>query len=145
MTFKKLIALCGLAAFVCLASPSRAGFNNNVLTGYQGYFNPAVVTTIAASGATSAAIQLGGAVPVGVYLPATFTGTTLTFTACDTLGGTYLVLKSTTSGTSLSYTVAQGTYVALDPKDFHGVNFLKIVSGSTEGSTRTLKIATKGF
>lgn len=145
MTFKKLIALCGLAAIVCLPTSSSALLSGGILTGYQGYFNPAVVTTIAASGATSAAVALGGFVPVGVYLPAAFTGTTLTFTACDTSGGTYLVLKSTTSGTSLSYTVVQGTYVALDPKDFQGVNFLKIVSGSTEGSTRTLKIAVKGF
>lgn len=141
MTFKKLITLCGLSALVCLA-PARAAAP---VTGYQGYFKPAITTTIAASGTTSAAVQLGGFVPVGIYLPATFTGTTLTFTACDTVGGTYLVLKSTTSGTSLSYTVAQGTYVALDPKDFQGVNFLKLVSGSTEGSTRTLKIALKGF
>lgn len=145
MSLKTLFALSALALLGLAQVASSAPVSTAVLTGYQGYFQPAVTTTITASGATSAAIPLKGFVPVGIYLPATFTGTTLTFTACDTAAGTYLVLKNTTSGTSLSYTVAQGTYVALDPKDFAGVNFLKLVSGSTEGSTRTLKIALKGL
>lgn len=152
MLIKKLIACCGLAAFTlfavyaCLVTPSYPDqVISGVASGYQGYFQPAVVTTIAASGATSAAIALKGYDLVGVYLPSVFTGTTLTFTACDTLAGTYVVVKSTTSGTTLSYTVGQGTYVAIDPKDLQGVNYLKLVSGSTEGSTRTLKLALKGL
>lgn len=147
MPIKKLVALLIGIGMSCLIVPAMGSLTPapSIITGYAGSFNPGVTATIAASAATTGAITLKGFVPVGIYLPGTFTGTSLTFTACDTSGGTYLVVKSTTSGTSLSYTVAQNTYVALDPKDFAGINYLKIVSGSTEGSARTLKIALKGL
>lgn len=111
----------------------------------QGSFQPAAVATIAASAATTGVIPLKGMSLVGIYFPAVFTGTAVTFTACDTEAGTFVPVKSTTSGSALSYTVAQGTYAAIDPAALAGVNFLKIVSGSTEGSARTLKLALKGL
>ncbi len=113
--------------------------------GYAGNFNSAVEVVIAASGTKSAAINLKGFTLCGVILPATFTGTALTFEVSDAIDGTFVPLKSTTSGSALSYTVAQATYAAIDPKDFQGVQFLKVVSGSTEGSARTLKLATRGM
>lgn len=115
------------------------------VSGYQGQFNTAIDAVIASSGTASAAIDLAGFTLCGILLPAAFTGTALTFQVSSAIGGTYVALKSTTSGTSLSYTVAQGTYAAIDPKDFQGVRFLKVVSGSTEGAARTLKLATRGF
>lgn len=114
-------------------------------SGYQGEFNPALSTTIANGQTKSAVISTGGLALCGIILPAAFTGTTLTFEACDTAAGTFVPVKSTTSGTALSYTVAQGTFAAIDPKDFQGIAFLKIVSGSSEGALRTLKLAMKGF
>lgn len=114
------------------------------MQGYQGEFIVSS-TTIPISTTETAAIPLNGFNLVGIYFPAAFTGTAITFEACDTLAGTYLVVKSTTSGSSLSYTVAQGTYAAIDPKDFYGINFLKIKSGSTEIAARTLVISLKGF
>ncbi len=117
---------------------------NTYSSGYQGNFNPAAPAVIALNGTVSAAIHLGGLVPCGILLPAAFTGVALTFQA-SVDGITYVVLKSTTSGTSLSYTVAQGTFCAVDPKDFYGVNYLKIVSGSSEGAARTLNVALRGF
>lgn len=115
------------------------------LNGYPGIFNTAIPAVIAASGTKTAAIDLGGFVLCGILLPAAFTGTAITFEVSDAIAGTYVALKTTTSGSALSYTVAQGTFAAIDPKDFQGVRFLKIVSGSTEGSARTLKLATRGF
>lgn len=146
MSIKNLVALVGIV-LACVSFPALGSLTGtpSLFSGYQGSFNPAASATIAASGTSTGSIALRGFVPVGIYLPATFTGTALTFTACDTAGGTYLVVKSTTSGTSLSYTVAQNTYIALDPKDFSGIAYLKIVSGSTEGSSRALKIALKGM
>lgn len=115
------------------------------LSGYQGQFNPAQSVVIASSATDSAAISCGGLVLCGVKLPATFTGTAISFLMCDTVDGTYVAVKSTTSGTALSYTVAQGTYCAIDPRDFQGISFLKIKSGSTEGAARTLVCSLKGF
>ncbi len=115
-----------------------------ILSGWQGNFNPALAAVIASSGTKTAAVHLGGMALCGIQFPATFTGTTVTFEASFD-GVTFVALKSTTSGSALSYTVAQGTFAAIDPKDFQGVNYLKVVSGSTEGAARTLQLAVKGL
>lgn len=114
------------------------------LTGYAGQLNPALQATIASGQTKSGVITLAGFTPVGILLPAAFTGTALTFEA--SIDGTnFFPVKAGTGGNALSYTVAQGTYAALDPKDFYGIQYLKVVSGSTEGAARTLNLAVKGF
>lgn len=114
------------------------------LSGFQGLMSPAVAAVIAMSTNITGVINLNGFSLVGILFPATFTGTTVTFEA--SIDGTnFFPVKSTTSGSSLSYTVAQGTYAAIDPKDFLGIQYLKVVSGSTEGAARTLQLAVKGI
>lgn len=132
-----LVSLIAVAIEVGAVQPHN-------LSGFQNVFNPSYSATIASSGTVSTVINTGGMTVVGVMLPATFTGTTLTFKA-STDGINFFTVKSTTSGTSLSYTVAQGTYAALDPKDFYGIQYLEIVSGSTEGAARTLLVSLKGI
>lgn len=100
--------------------------------------------SIASSGTVSAAIPTAGLSVVGIQMPAAFTGTAMTFQGSFD-GVTYQVIKSTTSGTSLSYTVAQGTYVAIDPVPFYGLAYIKLVSGSSEGAARALTVALKGI
>lgn len=112
------------------------------VSGYQGLVNPAAVATIASSAQESSAIACGGMALVGIYLPAAFTGTALTFEACTTVGGTYQPVFN--SAGAVSYTVAQGNYYAIDPKDFQGIQFLKIKSGTAEGAARTLNCVLKG-
>ncbi len=119
--------------------------SSKFISGYQGNFNPFQSVAIANGAQLSAAINTGGLALCGIILPAAFTGTTITFEVSDALAGTYVPLKSTTSGSALSYTVAQATYCAIDPKDFQGVQFLKIKSGSAEGGARTLKLSLKGL
>lgn len=97
--------------------------------------------TIASGGATSGAIDLGGRVLCGIFLPSTFTGSVLTFTGAATLGGTYKTVQS--AGSDYSINVAGGKYVAVDPQVFSGIQYLKIVSGSTEGADRALTIASR--
>lgn len=118
---------------------------SSYISGYQGLMNPGVSATIANSAQESSAIATGGMALTGIFLPAAFTGTALTFEAATAIDGTYVPVKSTISGTALSYTVAQGTYCAIDPKDFQGIPFLKIKSGSAEGGARTLTCTLKGF
>lgn len=134
-----LIALITLSTTLALAASQAP------ITGYQGYMNAGVELAIANSAQSSSAIDLKGFTLVGILLPAAFTGTAITFEVSNAIGGTYVALKSTTSGTALSYTVAQGTYAAIDPKDFYGVRFLKVKSGSAEGGARTLSLALKGL
>lgn len=93
----------------------------------------------------SAAIDLKGSSLVGILLPASFTGTAITFEVASAIDGTYVALKTAVGGTALSYTVAQNTYAAIDPKDFSGVRFLKLKSGSAEGGARTLLLSLKGI
>ena len=98
--------------------------------------------TIAASGTTSAEIDLSGATLCGIYIPASFTGTSIAFQASSTSGGTFVSVRDG-AGSALSKTVAAGQYIKLDPADFAGVRFLKIVSGSTEGAERILTLAAR--
>lgn len=116
----------------------------SMYNGYQATLITGVPAVISASGTTSAAISMNGFSLVGITTPAAFTGTTLTFTTSTTLAGTYVPVNST-SGTAVSYTVTTSNYYAIEPKDFYGCAFIKIVSGSTEGSARTLVCSIKGI
>lgn len=100
-------------------------------------------TTIANTATTSAAISTHGLSLVGIQFPTTFTGTTVTFTMSDAVDGTYVPVYNAAG--AVSVTIAQARYYALDPKDFQGIQFLKIVSGSAEGGARTLKLSLKGM
>lgn len=113
------------------------------LTGYQGNLNPSVTATIASSATDSAEIPLGGFTLAGIVLPATFTGTSISFKMATVSGGTYVQVKNASG--LVSYPITQGTYCAIDPADFHGVAFLKVVSNATEGASRTLTLSLKGF
>jgi|SRR5665213_235393 len=114
-----------------------------MITGYQGFFNPAQSVTIADGEQISETISTGGFELCGINLPAAFTGTALTFLVCSTVDGTFLPLYNTSG--LVSYTVAQGRYIAINPADFHGVAFLQIQSGSAEGAARTLVCSMKGI
>ena len=109
------------------------------------YFSTMISKTVTLpAGTKTAAIDLKGFTLVGIQLAA-LTGTALTFEASSAIDGTFVPVKAGTGGSALSYTVAQNTFVALDPKDFYALSFIKIVSGSTEGSDRTLILFLKGF
>lgn len=134
---KLLIAF--IFSFLTLSGPAHAVVNSG---NYIGRMISKSVTLPA--GTKTAAIDLQGFTLVGIQL-GTLTGTALTFEASSAIDGTFVAVKSTTSGTALSYTVAQNTFVALDPKDFYALSFIKIVSGSSEASDRTLILFLKGL
>lgn len=102
---------------------------------------PAVV--IPTSTATSGVVSTSGLQLVGCQLPATFTGTAISFTVATTFAGTYQELDN--SSGKLTYTVAQAKYISINPADFAGVQFFKIVSNATEGAARTLTCSMKGI
>lgn len=100
--------------------------------------------TIASGQTVSAAIPTKGLALVGIQLPAAFTGTAISFQG-SVDGTTYQAVKSTTSGSALSYTVAQGTYAAIDPTPFQGLAYIKLVSGTSEGADRAFFVSLKGY
>lgn len=115
-------------------------------SGYGGQLNWAQALQILNGQTVSAGLDTGGFTLCGVFIPAAFTGVALTFEACPTaIDGTFVPVVNTLSGVPLSYTVAPGQYLAVDPKDFQGIRFLKLVSGASEGADRTLTLALKGF
>lgn len=95
--------------------------------------------TIESSGTKSTSVDLRGMTLCGFYLPASFTGTAITFEASAD-NSTYLPVQDG-DGAAISKTVAQGQYIKLDPADFAGIQFIKLVSGSTEGAERTITLA----
>lgn len=94
-----------------------------------------VDVTIAGGQATTPAVDLGDRYSlVGIYTDSTFAGTAITFTAVQPPGsGTYVSVRKD-DGSAKSVTVAASRYTALAPSEFAGIRFLKITSGTTQGS-----------
>jgi len=99
--------------------------------------------TITGGGTTSGAFTTQGLGVVGLIMPGTFTGTTMTFTGSD--DGTNFYSLYNTSGTALSITVAASRLILFTPGDLVGIQFIKLVSGSTEGSDRVIQVITRTF
>lgn len=108
-----------------------------------GSFYPALTTSIANGATESAEINTSGAIFTGFYTPAAFTGTAVTFEASKTTGGTFLPVSNAAGAVSITVTTSH--YYAVDPKDFQGIQFLKIKSGSTEGGARTISYSMRGI
>lgn len=95
---------------------------------------------IAASGTVSDAFNNTHCVAAAVVLPATFTGTALTFQVSAD-NSTFVALNNDSGAVSI--TVAQAKAYAL-PAGLAAFPYFKIVSGSTEGSARSLLVTGKG-
>lgn len=95
--------------------------------------------TIASSGTTSSAIDLGEWLLAGIITPAALTGTAFTFTASDTEDGTYNTCYDS-SGTAITVTAAASRHILLEPQTFAGGRWLKIVSGAAEAADRNITV-----
>ncbi len=96
------------------------------------------------NGQTSVVIPLNGLTLVGVMLPAGIVSTALTFTMSDAADGTFVPVYGVSG--AISYTISASKYFALDPKDFQGIAFIKLVFGSSEtGGPLTIKYFMKGL
>jgi hypothetical protein len=98
----------------------------------------AVITT-STSQTVSSAVDLGGTTFVGIYTPATLTSTSISFQAShDNI--TFSPVENG-SGSAISITVSGSEYVPLNPADFAGVQFIKVIAGSNEAADRTFTLA----
>ncbi len=98
------------------------------------------LTITAAGTTTNEVLDLQGYNHLGLILPAAFTGIALSFTVCDTATGTFVPLTDS-AGATLSYVVAPSKAVAFGDRtntDLLAFRFMKVVSGSAEGATRTI-------
>ena len=75
---------------------------------------------------------------VALWFNGTWTNTSLAVYACDSLAGTYDVVKGT-DGTALTITMASNTWVWLKPTEFAGMKYIRLV-GSAEGGDRSLVV-----
>lgn len=105
-------------------------------------FNTNVVT-ISNGGTTSTAIDLSSLGFVGFILPSAFTGTAITFTGSID-NSTFTALYNS-SNSAYSITVAASRYYMLNPADFMGSRYIKLVSNATEGGARTISVITRSF
>lgn len=101
--------------------------------------------TIAASGTTSGAISTGiineeGTQLHGLEFPAAMTGTAMTFTGSRSSDGTYVTLREVGGASAYSVTITASAFVPLDPRVFATFPFIKLVSGSTEASERSIVV-----
>ncbi len=95
-----------------------------------------------ASGATkSEAINIGGCTLGGIIFPSTMTGSTVTFEVSND-GVTFYPFKNS-AGTSVSVTVSVSSWIGLSVADFSCVQYIKVVSGSTEGALRQISLIAK--
>lgn len=98
--------------------------------------------TIAASATTSGEIDLSGTTLCGIFIPSGFQGTSITFQVAPESGGTFVVMKDG-AGSTVTKTCAASQFLKIDPADFAGVQFMKIVSSATESAERILTLAAR--
>ncbi len=98
---------------------------------------------VIATGQTASAVyDAQGFAIFGIVIPTLFTGTSISFTVCDTRAGTYQVLYDNI-GTAVALTVAAGRSLDL-PTALAAWPFWRVVSNAAETPARTLVICAKG-
>ena len=98
--------------------------------------------TIAINETVSSSIELNeDRAFVGFYVPASFTGTAISFQASSD-NSTFVTLLN--EGSAYSLTVAASRYVSVDPAVFVGCRYIKLVSGTSEAAARTLTVCLRG-
>lgn len=84
---------------------------------------------IAAGAALTGQINLGVETLHGILIPSNWTAAGLTFQVSIDGGATFYEMNDVT-GAAVTMTVAEGTYVAVDPTLWRAVNCFKIRSGT---------------
>jgi len=94
--------------------------------------------TIANGQTKSSPFLMSGFAGGEIRLPATFTGTAITFETASEESGTYKPKKDG-SGSAVSLTCAAGDALSI-PAELYGSWLVKIVSGSAEAAERAMEI-----
>lgn len=133
-----------------IAGEDATGTQRTIRTDTSGNLIGAVIdtttvdVTIANGQTTSGEAALSnGQTLVGVFLPASLTSTTMTFTTATAAGGTFVPVYDVGGAAAYSITVGTSRYVPVDPRVFAGIRYLKAVGGSTESGSRTITLVVR--
>lgn len=100
------------------------------------------IATIASGATTSNEIDIAGATILGFIFPAALTGATIGLEMSDEAGGTFVTVGDGAGGDlSVTFTASQYepiTNLALTK----GITHFKVVSASSEGADREIKVVT---
>lgn len=105
--------------------------------------------TIAAGQTVSGEVELDNFSLVGIWIPATYIGTTVTFQVAPTIStpGTTITFAAMKDGAGSNYSKVTTTltyqYIPLSPQDFSGVRAIKFVSNATETTGAVITLATR--
>lgn len=105
-------------------------------------FNTNAVT-IAINASTSSSLDLGANGFVGFIIPSAFTGTAVTFTGSID-DSTFTALYNA-DNSAFSITVSASRYYCLNPADFLGMRYVRLVSNGSEAAARTITVITRSF
>lgn len=101
-----------------------------------------LTATIASGETTSGAINLGGTSIVGLSIPVTFEGTSMTFlTSHDDV--TYQIYKSMVTGATVTGIVGASANYSTSPGDFAGWQFVKLVAGTAQTGDCVITLLTR--
>lgn len=102
-----------------------------------------VLIDVSEDASNSTGVHTNGLLLSGIVLPATMTGTAITFDF--SFDGNTWVDVVETDGTEVSYTVTAGDVVRVDPSGwaFATAGFIRVSSGSTEAADRQIQLIFK--
>lgn len=97
-----------------------------------------VTCTVTSGNTTSGEVDLAGCQLVGIYVPSTFDGTSITLTAAPTAGGTHVTVQDG-YGSTYTITTTASRYVPIPNLAITaGIVFLKMVCGTSQSTTDTV-------
>ena len=94
--------------------------------------------TVASGETTSEEIDLSGTELVGIFVPSTFDGTTITLTAASTPGGTFVTVQDG-DGNAYTITTTASRYAPIKNLALlAGVRYIKLVCGTSQSTSDTV-------
>jgi len=116
------------------------------MTVAQQYTNPIIsydnVAIIASSGTQSTGIFMGGLSLCGLVMPTLWTSATISLQMTYDNGANWHDVYDN-DGTAISFTVGTSRYVKIDPADFAGINYLRLVSSAPQAAERSIVIVAR--
>lgn len=104
-----------------------------------------VVATILDGETESNPVNLFGTSLLAIMTDSNLSGTSFTFKASNAIDGTYLELRNMLNGEPLTAIMSDSGFHATSPIDFAAVQFLKIVSNTTQSGDTDLTLITRGL
>ncbi len=104
-----------------------------------------IAATIASGQSLSGEVDIGNKLLVGIWMPSGWDAAAMTFQVSPDGGTTWLELQSASA--VVSYTVAAGQFIGVDPTIWRGVMSLKVRSGTfgapvNQTANRTITLIT---